>query len=75
MKRLERLKNTVNKYMADLRPTSQNGSWSWVDSPVYMNQETYTNTVIDSEALKKWEKDKHKIVHKTVQKAAKYLDL
>jgi hypothetical protein len=25
---LERLKNTVNKYMADLRPTSQNGSWS-----------------------------------------------
>jgi hypothetical protein len=28
IKRLERLKNTVNKYMADLRPTSQNGSWS-----------------------------------------------
>jgi hypothetical protein len=28
MKRLERLKNNVNKYMADLRPTSQNGSWS-----------------------------------------------
>jgi hypothetical protein len=27
-KRLERLKNAVNKYMADLRPTSQNGSWS-----------------------------------------------
>jgi hypothetical protein len=33
IKRLERLKNTVNKYMIDLRPTSQNGSWScW---PVY----------------------------------------
>jgi hypothetical protein len=28
IKRLERLKNTVNNYMADLRPTSQNGSWS-----------------------------------------------
>jgi hypothetical protein len=29
IKRLENLKkNTVNKYMADLRPTSQNGSWS-----------------------------------------------
>jgi hypothetical protein len=28
IKRLEKLKNTVNKYMADLRPTSQNGSWS-----------------------------------------------
>jgi hypothetical protein len=28
IKRLERLKNTVNKYMADLRPTSQNGNWS-----------------------------------------------
>jgi hypothetical protein len=26
IKRLERLKNTVNKYMADLWPTSQNGS-------------------------------------------------
>jgi hypothetical protein len=31
IKRLERLKNTVNKYMADLRPTSQNGSWLEVD--------------------------------------------
>jgi hypothetical protein len=28
IKRLERLKNNVNKYMADLRPTSQNGSRS-----------------------------------------------
>jgi hypothetical protein len=28
IKRLESLKNTFNKYMADLRPTSQNGSWS-----------------------------------------------
>jgi hypothetical protein len=35
IKRLERLENTVNKYMADLRPTSQNGSWSEVDDPVY----------------------------------------
>jgi hypothetical protein len=25
IKGLERLKNTVNKYMADLQPTSQNG--------------------------------------------------
>jgi hypothetical protein len=28
IKRIERLKNAVNKYMADLRSTSQNGSWS-----------------------------------------------
>jgi hypothetical protein len=28
IKRLEMLKNTVNKYMADLRPVSQNGSRS-----------------------------------------------
>jgi hypothetical protein len=35
IKRLERLKNTVNKYMADLRPTSQNGSWSEVVDLVY----------------------------------------
>jgi uncharacterized protein YaaN involved in tellurite resistance len=27
-KRLEILKNTYNKYMANLRPTNQNGSWS-----------------------------------------------
>jgi hypothetical protein len=26
IKRLEMLKNAVNKYMANLRPTSQNGS-------------------------------------------------
>jgi hypothetical protein len=26
IKRLERLKNTVNKYMTDIRPVSQNGS-------------------------------------------------
>jgi hypothetical protein len=28
MKRLEMLRNTANKYMADLRPTNQNGGWS-----------------------------------------------
>jgi hypothetical protein len=28
IKRLERLKNIVHEHMADLRPTSQNGSWS-----------------------------------------------
>jgi hypothetical protein len=28
IKRLERLKSADNKYMADLRPTSKNGSWS-----------------------------------------------
>jgi hypothetical protein len=28
MKRLEMLKKSVNNYMADLRPTSQNRSWS-----------------------------------------------
>jgi hypothetical protein len=27
-KRLQGLENTVSKYMADLRTTSQNGSWS-----------------------------------------------
>jgi hypothetical protein len=36
IKRLERLKNAANKYMADLRPTSHNGSWSQVDDPVYI---------------------------------------
>jgi hypothetical protein len=40
--RLERLKNTVNKYMwptydqLDLRPVSQNGSRSYVDDQVYL---------------------------------------
>jgi hypothetical protein len=34
IKRLESLKNAVNKSMADLRPTSQNGSRSYVDNPV-----------------------------------------
>jgi hypothetical protein len=28
IKGLERLKNAVNEYMAELRPTSQNGGWS-----------------------------------------------
>jgi hypothetical protein len=37
-KLLERLKNTVNKYKADLRPTSQNGSWSKLDDPVYISR-------------------------------------
>jgi hypothetical protein len=27
-KNIRTTKNTVNKYMADLRPTSQDGSWS-----------------------------------------------
>jgi hypothetical protein len=36
IKRLERLRNTVNKYMADIRPVSQNGSRSQVDDQVHI---------------------------------------
>jgi hypothetical protein len=47
IKRLERLTNTVNKYMAYLRPTSQNGSWSKSTTQcIYAGQCTITILVI-----------------------------
>jgi hypothetical protein len=53
IKRLELLKNNVNKYMADLRPTSQNGSWSksttrciWIACHIFKRPTDYFYIVV-----------------------------